>query len=146
MNTTISNRIYIEEPTMEIKRWVKDNLVFPNPEYEKKQRMGFWTGKTPRELRLYEWNGNTLVLPFGVCRELMPMLRGTLVDCDFRQDSVIAYGGSEVPLYDYQKDACLHMVFEKYGIARAAWSYREMDFGIADERWDAVRDELLKVL
>ena len=40
----------------------------------------------------------------------------------------------------------INKVFEKYGIARAVWSYREMDFGIADARWDAVRDELLKVL
>ena len=40
----------------------------------------------------------------------------------------------------------INKVFEKHGIARAAWSYREMDFGIADARWDAVRDELIKVL
>lgn len=40
----------------------------------------------------------------------------------------------------------INKVFEKHGIARAVWSYRQMDFGISDERWDAVRDELLKVL
>lgn len=40
----------------------------------------------------------------------------------------------------------INAVFEKHGIARAAWSYRQMDFGISDPRWDAVRDELLKVL
>jgi hypothetical protein len=40
----------------------------------------------------------------------------------------------------------INKVFEKHGIARSVWSYREMDFGIADERWDAVRDELIKVL
>ena len=40
----------------------------------------------------------------------------------------------------------INRVFEKHGIARSIWSYREMDFGIADARWDAVRDELIKVL
>ena len=36
--------------------------------------------------------------------------------------------------------------FDKFGIGRAAWNYKKMDFGIADERMDAVRDELLKLL
>ena len=36
--------------------------------------------------------------------------------------------------------------FEKYGIGRACWTYREMDFGVADARMDGVRDELLKYL
>ena len=79
MNTKIANRIFIEDPTDEIRKWATENLKFPNPEFLKKERMGFWTGRTPRELRLYERDGNTLILPFGVCREIMPMLRGTPV-------------------------------------------------------------------
>ena len=38
----------------------------------------------------------------------------------------------------------INAAFEKYGIGRAAWSYRRMDFGISDERMDGVREELLK--
>ena len=75
MNTTIANRIYIENPSEDVQLWAMENLKFPNPEYEKKQRMGFWLGRTPKSMRLYEWNGNTLVLPFGVCREIMPLLK-----------------------------------------------------------------------
>ncbi len=37
-------------------------------------------------------------------------------------------------------------VFTRHGIAHAVWSYKEMDFGIADRRMDAVRGELLKCL
>ena len=37
-------------------------------------------------------------------------------------------------------------VFTKYGIGRAAWSYKKMDFGISDSRMDNVREELLKYL
>lgn len=119
MNTLIANRVYIEEPSDEILKWTKENLKFPNPEYEKKQRMGFWTGRTPKELRLYERNGNTLILPFGVCREIMPMLRGTSLTTDFRQDSIINYGSKSMGLYDYQKEAVLKMIEAKYGILKA---------------------------
>lgn len=131
MNTTIANRIFVEEPTDELVKWVKENLKFPNPEYEKKQRMGFWTGRTPRELRLYEWNGNTLILPFGVCREIMPMLRGGTLYTDFRQDSIIAYGTQKMELYDYQQEACIRMIEAKYGILQATTGSGKTQMGIA---------------
>ena len=131
MNTTISNRIYIQNPSIEIQRWAKDNLKFPNPEYEKKQRMGFWVGRTPKELRMYEWNGDTLIMPFGVCRELMPMLRGTLVTSDFRQDNIIMYGGDDVPLYDYQAKAVAEMIGAKYGILKSKPGSGKTQMGIA---------------
>ena len=40
----------------------------------------------------------------------------------------------------------VNSVFEKYKIARAAWSYKEMDFGLSDRRMDGVREELIKYL
>ena len=40
----------------------------------------------------------------------------------------------------------IHAAFEKYGIGRAAWSYRQMDFGLSDPRMDAVRPALLRYL
>ena len=40
----------------------------------------------------------------------------------------------------------IHRVFEKHGIGRAAWSYREMDFGLSDSRMDGVRDRLITLL
>ncbi len=40
----------------------------------------------------------------------------------------------------------INEVLEKHGIARAAWSYRQMDFGLSDARLDGVRDELIKYL
>ena len=38
----------------------------------------------------------------------------------------------------------INKVFEKYGIARSAWSFRGMDFGLSEPRLDSVRGELLK--
>lgn len=131
MNTTFANRIYIQDPSDTLKAWADENLRFPNPEFEKKQRMGFWTGRTPRELRMYEWDGNTLILPFGVSREIMPMLAGTRVECDFRQDSVIVYDGNEIPLYDYQKTAVQEMIQAKYGILESTTGSGKTQMGIA---------------
>ena len=40
----------------------------------------------------------------------------------------------------------LHAVFERHGVARSLWSYKQMDFGLSDARLDGVRDELLGLL
>ena len=40
----------------------------------------------------------------------------------------------------------IHEVFEKHEIARSAWSYRQMDFGLSDPRLDGVREELIRYL
>ncbi len=40
----------------------------------------------------------------------------------------------------------IHEVFEKHQIARCLWSYKEMDFGLADPRMDAVRAEMLTII
>ena len=37
-------------------------------------------------------------------------------------------------------------VFNEYGIGRAAWSYKKMNFGLSDSRLDSCREELLKLL
>ncbi|MBR1476588.1 MAG: cellulase family glycosylhydrolase [Lachnospiraceae bacterium] len=40
----------------------------------------------------------------------------------------------------------IHKVLDKHNISRSAWSYKEMDFGISDERMNRVRSELLRLL
>jgi len=41
---------------------------------------------------------------------------------------------------------CISKVFDEYGIGRAAWSYKEMDFGLVDAAYDDVRDEIIALL
>ena len=41
---------------------------------------------------------------------------------------------------------CICSVFDKYGIGRAAWSYKEMDFGLVDAHYDTIRDEIIRIL
>ncbi len=40
----------------------------------------------------------------------------------------------------------INKAFEHYGIGRAAWNYKEKDFGLADERMKPVIEELVKYL
>lgn len=40
----------------------------------------------------------------------------------------------------------IHAVFEKYGISRSVWSYKQMDFGITDSKYDGMREELISYL
>ena len=40
----------------------------------------------------------------------------------------------------------INMVFEKYGIGRAAWTYKGKDFGITDEHYAPILDKLVKLL
>lgn len=40
----------------------------------------------------------------------------------------------------------IHDVFEAYGIGRAVWSYKEMDFGLNGEHYSSVRNQLISLL
>ena len=61
--------------------------------------------------------------------------------------SVYVYGdkGHADPEETVKWYECIHSVFEKYGIGRALWSYKEMDFGLVDAHYDPVRDRLLEL-
>lgn len=65
MKVTLSNIIQIEEPTREILNYCKSELTFNNPDYTKKQRMGFWIGKTPKTIKLYDYYDDNIYLPIG---------------------------------------------------------------------------------
>lgn len=40
----------------------------------------------------------------------------------------------------------INSIFKKYGIGRAAWTYKSLDFGLTDSHYDGIRDELIKLL
>ena len=56
---------------------------------------------------------------------------------------VIDLASSEDTVKWYQS---IHAVFEKYHIGRAAWNYKEMNFGIIDHHMDPVRKEVIRLL
>ena len=130
MEVLVSNNITIINPNLEIITWSKSNLTLPNPEYSKKLRMGFWVGNTPKTLNLYEIRGEQLVLPYGVLREILPMLQNSNVKTDFKPIENVSYNG-EVSLYPYQEKALNELFKAHYGILQSKAGSGKTQIGIA---------------
>lgn len=132
MKVTLGNTIAIENPTSELVSWCKKELVLSNPEYAKKLRMNFWLGDTPQYLYLYEVRGNTLIVPFGVLKKILPLLQGQSDYFDsYELPTQVNYGKNLVPLYDYQKEAVDAMFRERYGILQSKAGSGKTQMGIA---------------
>jgi len=67
--------------------------------------------------------------------------RGVALYCG--EYGVIDQAPAEGTLRWYQD---VHQLFEKYQIGRAAWSYKEMDFGIVDAHYSSVFEGILESL
>lgn len=94
------------------------------------------------------------------CRQVSPSASGTDLLLPLFDEAIRAADERNVPLYcgeygvidlaapEYKlawiKD--IHSVFEKYGIGRAMWCYKEMDFGLIDESCASIYDELCGLL
>ena len=128
MQITVSNVITVDRPPRELLSWCTQNLRIRNPEYAKKQRMHFWVGNTPEWLYLYEIHGDQLVLPYGVLRNIFPMIDGG--ELNFPVAKQIDYG-CKVPLYDYQEKAVEAMYWQQYGILQSAAGSGKTQMGIA---------------
>lgn len=130
----VSNEIIIDksEPCYpRILAYAKENLVLDNPEYIKKQRMGFWVGNTPRKLALYQLIGNKIVLPFGTLYEIYPLLKEEdSIFTDFKSSGSIDYH-CEVPLYDYQVKARDAMIQAHFGILQSPAGSGKTQIGIS---------------
>lgn len=129
MYTEIGSQIKITYPSDEIIKWCKYNLELENPEYTKKQRLGLWTGRTPLKLYLYEINGNSIIVPFGCLRSLMPYLTTDTIQT-FAPSEKVDFGG-DIPLYDYQQQAVDEMYRNHYGILQSPAGSGKTQMGIA---------------
>lgn len=131
MKVTISNEIYIQDPSPELTHWARENLIIPNPEYSKKQRMGLWTGNTEKQLYLFYVDGDTLALPCGTGKEIRQFItRDTVIQQDLADNGTIEYPGC-VPLYEYQKLAVEAMRKAGCGILQSPCGSGKTQMGIA---------------
>lgn len=131
MKVTISNEIYIQDPSPELIHWARKNLIIPNPEYSKKQRMGLWTGNTEPQLYLFYVDGDTLALPCGIGKEIRQFISGdTVIQQDLADNGRIEYPG-QVPLYEYQERAVEAMRKAGCGILQSPCGSGKTQMGIA---------------
>ena len=101
------------------------------------------TGLAPADRFTFEESGSS--------EELFDRLMGPAAEKAARENTEIycgEYGVIDVvaPEEALKWFRVIHRAFEKYGIPRSVWSYRKMDFGLADPRMDGVREELLRCL
>lgn len=131
MQVTISNEIYITNPTPEVVQWARENLIIPNPEYAKKQRMGLWTGNTEKQLYLFYVDGDVLALPCGTGKQVRRFLTEvTGIIQDLADNGMLEFPDM-VPLYEYQETAVSAMKRAGCGILQSPCGSGKTQMGIA---------------
>lgn len=131
MKAILSNQIRIENPTAEMYQYCKDKLTFPNPEFASKLRMGYSIRGVPKEVLLYEKWGECLILPYGCLADIVRLVGKGNCTSDFKPAEILKFGGCDVPLYDYQKDAVKGMLKSRYGILQSKAGSGKTQMGIA---------------
>lgn len=126
---TVGNQLRIQEPTADLLDWCKKNMVLANPDYAKKVRMHLWLGNTPQKLYLMQWDGDTLVLPYGCLNTVLSMGECEVIN-DLPSPKKVDFGCS-VPLYDYQEAAKEAMLKAYYGILQSPAGSGKTQVGIA---------------
>lgn len=130
MRVTVSSVLRINDPTVPVSQWIKKNLVLANPDYIKKQRMGFWTGNTPKAMYLFFIDGDDIVLPYGCLRHILELAPDAEVLPQFVDSKPVDYHCT-VPLYDYQQTAMEAMKNGYYGILQSPAGSGKTQIGIA---------------
>lgn len=126
---TVGNQLRIQEPTDNLLDWCKKNMVLANPDYAKKVRMHLWLGNTPQKLYLMQWDGDTLVLPYGCLNTVLSMGECEVIN-NLPVPKEVDFGCS-VPLYDYQEAAKEAMLKAYYGILQSPAGSGKTQVGIA---------------
>jgi superfamily II DNA or RNA helicase len=126
---TVGNQLRIQEPTADLLDWCKKNMVLANPDYAKKVRMHLWLGNTPQKLYLMQWDGDTLMLPYGCLNTVLSMGECEVIN-DLPSPKKVDFGCS-VPLYDYQEAAKEAMLKAYYGILQSPAGSGKTQVGIA---------------
>lgn len=126
---TVGNQLRIQEPTANLLDWCKKNMVLANPDYAKKVRMHLWLGNTPQKLYLMQWDGDTLVLPYGCLNTVLSMGECEVIN-NLPVPKEVDFGCS-VPLYGYQEAAKEAMLKAYYGILQSPAGSGKTQVGIA---------------
>ena len=112
---TVQNDIRIDENQQMFLNFCNRELILDNPEYYRLEKMGKWTGNTPKTISLFEKDGDELIIPFGCFKrlyQLFPQGNWTSKITPMRR---LKYK-SNIELYDYQQTAVEAVLKAKNGI------------------------------
>ncbi len=97
---------------------IKEDMTLPNPAFVNAERLGFWTGGMDREIMLYRYSGDNLILPRGYGPELvkLPRERGIPFKLEDRRLTLPPVNfNSRIKLRDYQEPAVKALVKMRQG-------------------------------
>lgn len=118
MQAVVWKNIIVKDYTERFFSEAKKRLVFPNPEYYKREQMGKYLGRTPRDIVLYEKKGDDLILPFGMlgfCFEHRDEFDGGICNAILQPQISFDYGSNIKP-YPYQEEAIKAALKARNGI------------------------------
>lgn len=130
MDCIVSKDLRIVNCSSDVLKYYKQKLTLSNPEYVKKQRMGFWVGNTPKTIALYKVEGNDLILPYG---EILT-IKNVIPDVNLIPKYTVLPKkptGYSVELFDYQEVAVKQILKKPCGILKAPPASGKTQMGIA---------------
>lgn len=119
MKIKVNSCITVINPNTTIKNYCK-TLIFNNPEYIKKKRMGFYVENLPQKVSLFYRNGNDLVFSFGCLDDiwkLHPYVEDYILEINNGKE--VEFPEPKFTLYDYQEKAVGKMIKSKNGILKS---------------------------
>lgn len=120
MQIKIDSQIKIINPTKDILDYCKKELTIKNPEIQKKQAMGFWTGNLPKDIKMFSKNGNNIIIPLGCIDDIWhihPIKTDYIID--FGVHEKLNFKKNKLKPYNYQEKAIKAMIKAKRGILNA---------------------------
>lgn len=120
MNIEVDSVITIINPSKEIKDYCKEFLTLKNPEIQRKQVMGFYTGNLKPTIYLYSKKDNNYILPIGCLDDIWkinPNLKNYTIN--FGRHEKIEFPELSFKPYEYQEKAIKAMIKAKRGILKA---------------------------
>lgn len=131
MICSVSNEIVIQDIAPDMMEELEKRLTFTNPEYAKKERMGFWVGNTPKTLSLIWRRGNQVGIPFGMLKYIgsKKYRFSSIVNLVTREYQKFDYE-SGIRLYDYQQEAVNAAMKERNGVIVAPCGSGKTQMGL----------------
>ena len=129
MKYVIANDIRVEQPSQEVVSYANAQLILDNPEYAKKERMGYWTGETPKKICLFSQDVDTLILPYGCLSDLWKF-KPFDYETHFAPTQRNLMEGS-INLYPYQQRALEALLRGKNGVLEAPCGSGKTQIGLA---------------
>ena len=128
---TIANELIIDNPTNAMRKWCRDNLTIPNPQYAKAEAMGKWTGNIPKTLQMYYTVGSQLRLPFGIARKFYKLFKNeaSQINALFAPIRRKTYNSS-INLREYQKNAVEAALKARNGVLVAPCGSGKSEMGL----------------